>query len=416
MMMVSFYFVLLFFSPQLWLYPFVGLPVDYIIYPLWLCVIIFRGKLAEFFRLNSMDWFVAAMVLWFILTAAIHWAANLTDTFIDYTRIFVLYRFIVVSLPTVSDVRKAMWFALFCIMILVVEGIQHKLSQDGIGWAGQSLGWVDPGVLAAGGTGRTRWVSIFDGPGVFCVVYTLGLPIVLMLFGKPFGKVAKFLGCVLLPPLLLATYFTGSRGGFLATLGVIALYLMFRWRVSLLKIGIVSTIVATAYLIAPTNLTEIKDKSNSAQNRVDMWREGYEMVQQNPVFGIGRGNFRFYTSKLVAHNSAIEVMGETGIPGLFLWVSLHYLAFKGLLMYRVGSYDERDKAYALALFLMLVGYLISSMFVTLEYGTLYVVFGLCAAMNARLNQPLRLSAVDAMVTLGICLAFVAGIKLVVILY
>jgi O-antigen ligase len=147
-----------------------------------------------------------------------------------------------------------------------------------------------------------------------------------------------------------------------------------------------------------------------------MWIEGVEMVQQNPLLGVGKGNFLKYTGKLLAHNSSIEIMGETGLPGLFFWVGLIYMSLKNLLFYIRESENERDKAYAIALGLSVLGYIASSMFVTLEYETLYFLLGLCAAAGFRLKQPNLFTERDFWAVSTITVGWAIFIKLFVMLY
>jgi O-antigen ligase len=123
------------------------------------------------------------------------------------------------------------------------------------------------------------------------------------------------------------------------------------------------------------------DSQKSGYNRVDMWAEGLEMEQQNPIFGIGKGKFHEYTSKLIAHNSAIEIMGETGLPGFFFWVALAYMNLKNLTQYISIANDVRNKLFTTALFISVIGYIISSMFVTLEYETYYMLLALCSSVG-----------------------------------
>jgi O-antigen ligase len=129
------------------------------------------------------------------------------------------------------------------------------------------------------------------------------------------------------------------------------------------------------------------DESKSATYRLAMWIEGVEMIQQNPVFGIGKGKFLNYTGKLIAHNSSVEIMGETGLPGLIFWVGLLYMGIKNIFHYVRETEDENSRSYAMALGLSVAGYLISSVFVTLEYETLYFLVGLCAAVGFMLKEP-----------------------------
>jgi O-antigen ligase len=112
-----------------------------------------------------------------------------------------------------------------------------------------------------------------------------------------------------------------------------------------------------------------------------MWAAGLDMVKEKPVFGIGRGNFASYTNMLIAHNSAVQIGGETGLVGLFLWIALIYLSVKGVVAYMRGTEDPAEKAFCVGLILSVIGYLISSMFVTLEYETFYLLLAVCAVMG-----------------------------------
>lgn len=402
MFVISLYLTTLIIAPQLWVDAIKDFPVDYVLYPVWFVALLARGKLGKLFEFRTIDWLLLAFILWGLASMLLNPGNTLTNTYIvDYIRFFLVFKLVQATAPTMPELRRVMWVILVFVMIIVVEGIQHKLSPDGLGWAGQRLGWVDPSVLAAGGTGRTRWVNIFDGPGVFCVIYTIGLPIVLVMLGPPFGWLARTLGLVMLGPLLVATYFTGSRGGLLAALAILGLYFLIRLKISVTKIGIVAAAVGAIYMAAPAHMTQIRDENRSAQYRVEMWAQGLNMVKHDPLFGIGRGNYRKYTGRLIAHSSPIELMGETGMMGLFLWVTMLYASIKGLMLMRAGPYDERDKAHATALVLIMIGYIVSALFVTLEYETLYFLVGLCAIVASNLKDPLKLGKWDWAICAGI---------------
>jgi O-antigen ligase len=123
-----------------------------------------------------------------------------------------------------------------------------------------------------------------------------------------------------------------------------------------------------------------------------------------------------YTSKLIAHNSAVEIMGETGLPGLFFWIGLLYLGLKKVALYARETDDDSNRSYAIALGLSVVGYIISSMFVTLEYETLYFLIGLCASVGFRLKEPAPFTRRDVWIVAAITLGWVVGIKAFVMVY
>lgn len=340
--------------------------------------IVLSGRLKNL-EFTEADKYFSLMVLWIVVTTFVNdQNARSMEIIQNYVKWFVLFKLISMTILDSSDVRKTAKVLIILGIVMSIEGIQHKLSPSGIGWAGQPLGWVDPSVLKAGGTGRTEWINIFDGPGVFCVIYTIVLPFMLVYLTKPYKAATRIIAFGIVALLLLATFYTGSRGGFLATLAVFGLFLANKFKISAIRVASIGGILFIAFMLAPAYLTEVKDSNRSAQHRVDMWMEGVEMVQQNPVFGIGKGNFAIYTGRLIAHNSSIEVMGETGLPGFFFWIALIYVSLKSLFRSYAATEDERERSIILGLGIAIAGYIVSSMFVTLEYETFYFLLGLCA--------------------------------------
>ena len=213
--MIPIYLITLLIAPQLWIEPFIGLRTDLIVYPFWFLLLGMNGRIKIVFSMKTMDYFILSYIFWVVISALINDSNSFTGTRIfNYIKWFVLYKLITATVFDLEGIQKAAHWVILFVMVIVVEGIQHKTSVDGIGWAGQTLGWVDPSVLRAGGSGRTRWINIFDGPGVFCVLYTLGLPFVLQYLNKHYSKFKKLLAISALLPLLVAIYYTGSRGGF----------------------------------------------------------------------------------------------------------------------------------------------------------------------------------------------------------
>lgn len=412
------YLALLFVAPQLWVEPFVGVRPDAFLYAGWFGSLVLTGRAVELFRLSPQDLFFAGWVAWIVISLAVNGLGpSSTSIVFEYVKWFVLYRLTVVTLPTMTHVQRAALLLLFFGLLLAVEGIQHMNSSTGTGWAGQSFGWVGEEAREVGYKGRTRWLGIFDGPGVFCVVYTMALPFAMQYLGKPFGVAVRTFGLAMFAALLLATYYTGSRGGILATVGVIGLYVLAKSRVSFRKLMVVGGLCMVLLALLPSYFTSTSDSSQSAQHRIEMWAEGIEMVQYNPVFGIGRGNFLSYTSKLIAHNSAIEIMGETGATGLFLWLGIIYMAFKNLLAgYRQNSENSRTQSYIAAIGLSIAGYLMSSIFVTLEYETFYFLLALAAAVAGTLSQKPAFTWRDFWLLGGVMLVFFVAVKSFTMMY
>lgn len=411
------YLIALFIGPQQWIPPFIGWPVDYIIYPTWFIYLAASGRFARL-RLCTADYFLMTFIVWIVISLLVNgYAHNVVPVITKaYGKWLALYLMIRATVDTDARLRSAAAFTTFLVYILVIEGIQHKLSPNGINWAGQSLGWVDPSVLAAGGSGRTKWVGVFDGIGVFCVAYTISLPFVLQYASSGFSKSVLWLNRLCLPFLFLAIYYTGSRGGLLATLSLISLHLAMKYKISFKTIAISAAIVFLAFAVAPSHLTQTHDSSNSAQNRIDVWAQGLGMLMQNPIFGVGRGNFLSYTRTIIAHNSGVEILAETGMIGLFLWISMIVACLRAANLRLKASDSIVERNILIGTILCVLGYLISSLFVTLEYETFYMLLALCVGgYQSAIHGPLYRGR-EFWTSASIVIVFVVVIKGVVSVY
>lgn len=369
-------------APQLWVPGLIGLPVDWILFPLWFAALGFRGRADLLFRFELAEKFCVAFVIWMVFGMLINGWTDLSKAYLyTYCRIFILYKMVSATAITLPEVRRALAIFVFFAAILAVEAINHKSSPDLLGWAGQRLAWVDPSVLRAGGSGRARWIGIFDGPGVFCIIFTISLGICFPYFAGRNRLPIRLLALSLVILLSFATYLTGSRGGLLATVAMGGLFVAILGNISARKILLGTGLCIILFMLAPPWMTSIRDENRSAQHRVEMWAQGLEMSKHDPIFGIGRGNFRDYTGRLVAHSSVIEIQGETGIIGVMLWIMLIYTSFKAAILTWKNEPIFADSNVGFGLVLALVGYVISSMFVTLEYETFYFLLALCVGLG-----------------------------------
>ena len=88
-------------------------------------------------------------------------------------------------------------------------------------------------------------------------------------------------------------------------------------------------------------------------------------------------------------------MGETGFPGLFLWIALLYIVMKSLWQLNSEPKDLVTSTYARGLFVAMVGYVFSSLFVTLEYLTYYLLMAICLSLPRIVGRPLTFTMRDA---------------------
>ena len=107
MLFILVYLTCLFIAPQLWVEPFVGMRVDFFIYPAWLAYCLFTGRLPRLFRLDAQDAFFLAMILWMLLSALLKGMNDDSSKIIqDYAKWFLLYRLVIVTVGDIGRLRK----------------------------------------------------------------------------------------------------------------------------------------------------------------------------------------------------------------------------------------------------------------------------------------------------------------------
>lgn len=152
------------------------------------------------------------------------------------------------------------------------------------------------------------------------------------------GSVITFLG----------VFFTLSRTGILLLLVAIGLQIIITFqRRKSIKIIFVYLIAYfflwflsdEIFLILDTIIPSIQQGSDTVGIRFSLWSAGLQMWLDHIVQGVGIGNFQGYSryymtsvpvyySNLVAHNSYISVLSETGIVGFILFFLILYLGLK----------------------------------------------------------------------------------------
>jgi len=147
-----------------------------------------------------------------------------------------------------------------------------------------------------------------------------------------------------------ATVFTYSRGGWLGLLAALALAGMLillrstahwppQWRrllplAALLIAGIALALAVTQLEPIRTRvLSLVAGRGDSSNNfRINVWLAAIEMVQDRPWLGIGPGNAAFNSiyplyqqpkfNALSAYSVPLEILVETGVPGLLACLGL----------------------------------------------------------------------------------------------
>ena len=221
---------------------------------------------------------------------------------------------------------------------------------------------------------------------------------------------------------LIAFIWSGSRGGFLAMLAVVA-FLLFRYTAMRLhwRLLTMALIIATGWLTASdrywTQMATILQADNDynrteLNGREKIWRRGIGYMLSHPVFGVGASNFGVAEGTIspqarlqergigvrwnAPHNSFIQVGAELGVPGLLLLLAVIGSAF--VTLHGVAKVERalstRSRAppqLAQAMQASLVCFVVGAFFLSLAYAEmLYSLVALAVALGKVMRIQTRL--------------------------
>jgi O-antigen ligase len=198
-------------------------------------------------------------------------------------------------------------------------------------------------------------------------------------------------------PLCAAGIFLSlSRGGLVALAALMVAGTVFagRWRMA---ITIMLTLVAVGGVVyftqlAPLPARERVSAAKGGTGRTDLWTVAWRMVKAHPLNGVGVGNFPntsadytlrpgliertdliFNERPFVTHNTYLQIMAETGIPGLLLFLGIigscmSWALRAARIWERRG--DRTMEALARSMFLGLCGMLVADFFISVMYSKL----------------------------------------------
>jgi O-antigen ligase len=140
-----------------------------------------------------------------------------------------------------------------------------------------------------------------------------------------------------------ATLLTQSRGGLLGLLA--GLFVLLCIKLGPRRGALLGIVAFPLMILAIGGRQSEIDTGGTAQSRFQLWAEGLSLMWQNPITGIGVGEFDEEVGH-VAHNSFLQAYVETGLVGGTLFLSAFAFAALGiLLIHRQPSFANRSAAF-----------------------------------------------------------------------
>jgi O-antigen ligase len=341
------------------------------------------------------DWFVAGFLIAIGLSnAAWGWMSGALAATLTMAPAIFCY-FLIRS--AVESRRQLRWFGYTLVMLTVfhaLNGIVQFHTGVGIG----EVAPIEAHSLAGGDQDaipRIRGTGIFNDPNDLALTLVIAVPFVAgPLFRRTTSLAFKMAAFTALGSILIALYYTNSRGGIL---GLGAALLPYGYRRYGRVAGSVGVAIGLAVLImlGPSRMANLGASESSAQDRVQSWAEGLQMFKAHPLFGVGFGRYTEFND-LVAHNSFVHTLGELGFFGAFCFVGMGYWFFRSV----TASPASPDADWGRDLCHSGLALVVCAMFLSRQYNMLlFVWLAMGGAYAQVVGTPVRPSPSGAVVHL-----------------
>jgi hypothetical protein len=267
---------------------------------------------------------------------------------------------------------------------------------------------------------RLQATGPFHDPNDLCVLLVIGILLSLYWLTDRCLGLARFVWLASLGLFFYALALTQSRGGLLALLGglLVFLRLRFGWTLTLVM-GACG--LPVLFLALAGRQTELSATTGTGQERIQIWSDGLMLFRDAPLFGVGMNKYDESVGH-VAHNSYLQAFAELGVFGGILFIggfacalgSLRRLGLKGRQILQPEL--RRLHPYLAG---ALAGYAVGMLSLTLNYIVpTYMMLGLAAGycQMTPVRPPLQASRFDLRLVgrfVWISLLFLAGIYLFV---
>ena len=233
------------------------------------------------------------------------WFSGVYYAFLAFMPPVFVYFLIRASVQSLAQLKGLAYLLIALNVFLAVNGIVQYHTGVGLGDVGMVLD-------------RIYGLGIFNDPNDLGMTFVMAVPFVLLMIGlRGTWLIFRILGIIVLGVLLVAMYYTNSRGAILGLDATMVAYSFIKF--SKPKATVVSAVlIALVTVAAPSRGSEMTFDESSAQTRIQSWAEGWAMLKSHPLTGVGYDQYTEY-HYAVAHNSFVHTFAELGLHrGLYL--------------------------------------------------------------------------------------------------
>ena len=281
---------------------------------------------------------IAVLLLAFLAwnLVSILWAAQSPRVAVSVSSFALSFVLFLIVFAAVRNLKAArLLVGAFIVGATVAAVYGYFLQPDASGLASSAS--------AAGGLDRLS--GTIGDPNEFATLLVAGMALcTAFIFDPERSGTVRFLSGTAAVILLGGVLLTLSRGGLVA-LGaalIMAVVVAGKQRPKLM-FGVTVVVALSLFFYLGVTSDEARERvtaSDGGSGRTDIWNVGWRMVEDKPVVGVGAGNFQAVSihyllvpggirfdeylvdEPAVAHNAYLQVLAETGVIGLSLFIAI----------------------------------------------------------------------------------------------
>jgi O-antigen ligase len=283
--------------------------------------VIFRQLRPQSLKLSPITFFVLSILpAIFLSSIGRHLLFIGRDQIISFLKVQAYFLLLA---GLVSTTRRLRIFLIFLFVVMTLMSIVVLLGNLGVIEVNRLTAIAMEFDNADSGTAemvsRVRGLGIFNDPNDLSLILAVGTLIGLHFLAETKNWFSRLVWAAPIGLLLLVFSLTRSRGGLLALVAGLGVFVgtRFGWRRALL----IGCVAAPLLLLLNPRQTaiDLSNRNDTAQGRMELWRDSLVLFHQSPIFGIG-ANELGYSHHMVAHNSFIQTFTETGVFGGTIFV------------------------------------------------------------------------------------------------